>query len=199
MRSFIALEIPSVHKEPIVKNLLKWSKVYREGINWVKPEQLHITLNFLGEIDGFALNNLLPHFEDCILRYPPFELSCLGFELFPARQPRLLWVKMDSAEPSIFELERNLRHIYRDHVQKQENRQLKLHATLCRIKTQQPVWRETDFMSAKLPEETASYDTITLYQSILGPQGPRYIPLGKFELSPQRAKLMQKAPHPIAE
>ena len=60
------------------------------GARWLQPDQLHLTLRFIGEVDG-------PTFHDVAealgaIRLPRFELQLKGVGHFPSRgKPRLLW------------------------------------------------------------------------------------------------------------
>lgn len=182
LRTFIALELPENHKAAILHYLDTWRKLYRNGINWVSPENLHLTLAFLGDTDS----NDLPHLQEMLFKLthnqPGFNLSLCGFELFPAREPRLLWVKLASTDQGIFTFSKELNRALKEAGLSPDAKPLKLHVTAGRIKLQQPSWLEQEFMQSALPNEAAEYNTITFYQSVLRPVGPVYTPLRQFDL-----------------
>jgi RNA 2',3'-cyclic 3'-phosphodiesterase len=182
LRTFVALDTPEVHKTPLTEYLKTWSRAYPQGINWVKPENLHLTLFFLGDTPDNDVKEITPLLQEALAKVAPFELKLTGFELFPAMQPRLLWAKLDATDKRIFALAKQLHYIFSEFGYELEARALKLHITMGRIKAQQLVSTEKEFMAAHLPAETATYDTVTLYSSLLKPDGAVYKPIKRYEL-----------------
>lgn len=185
LRTFIALELPEVHKQAIQEHLNIWRRTYTKGINWVRNENLHLTLLFVGDTLSADIKPISEALFELILRTPCFSLNCLGFELFPAVEPRLLWVKLDSKDRSIFNFAKELNKAIREFGYEPDGKALKLHITVGRIKSQQPVWMEQEFLKASLVQESAIYNTITFYQSMLRPDGPVYTPLEQFTMIKQ--------------
>lgn len=182
LRTFIALELPEIHKQNVLQYLNLWSQAHRNGINWVKPENLHLTLLFIGETQNADIPDLSKALFDFLIKTSGFELKCLGFELFPAREPRLIWVKLDTQDRGIFRLAKDLNRAVRDCGYEPDAKSLKLHITVGRIKTRQPAWLEQEIMQSQLDQEPALYDTVTFYQSVLMPDGPVYTPLRQFNM-----------------
>jgi 2'-5' RNA ligase len=182
LRTFIALELDETHKQAINEFLNVWSRTYNKNINWVKPENLHLTLLFIGDTESGDVANIKDILFEKTLRTGSFELNCLGFELFPAVSPRLLWVKLEARDKGIFAFAKDLNRAVKELGYEPDAKGLKLHITVGRIKAPQPVWIEEEFLRAELPNTTALYDTVTLYQSILKPDGPVYTPLEQFTL-----------------
>lgn len=182
LRTFIALEVPDVHRQPIAGYLANWCQAHKQGINWVSSPNLHLTLLFIGDVHSGDIPLLKEELFRLCIKTDAFAMKCLGFELFPAIQPRLLWVKLDTAEKGIFTFAKELSRTAREIGYEPDSKPLKLHITAARIKVQQPVWLEQEFMQSGLPNEPAIYDTVTLYQSILKPDGPEYISLQQYEL-----------------
>ncbi len=185
LRTFIALELPEVQKQAILSYLNTWRRAYPRGINWVKNENLHLTLLFVGETESVDIPQIKEALFDLVLKSGSFELNCLGFELFPAREPRLLWVKLDTKDKGIFSFGKELNRTVREFGYEPDAKPLKLHITVGRIKTQQPVWVEQEFLKSELPHETAIYNTVTYYQSLLRPEGPVYTALEQYTLKRQ--------------
>lgn len=182
LRTFIALELPEIHKQDILQYLNVWSKLHKNGITWVKPENLHLTLLFIGETQNADLPELSKALFDVMLKTSGFELKCLGFELFPAKAPRLLWVKLDTQDRAIFQLAKDLNKAVRDFGCEPDAKSLKLHITVGRIKSPQPAWLEQEFMQSQLLQATALYDTVTFYQSVLKQDGPVYTAIQQFNM-----------------
>jgi len=180
LRTFIALELPEIHKQDILQYLNLWSRAHRNGINWVKPENLHLTLLFIGETQNVDVPEITKAMFDVMIKTAGFELKCLGFELFPAKEPRLIWVKLDTRDTGIYQLAKELNRAVREMGYEPDAKSLKLHITVGRIKTRQPVWLEQEIMQSQLLQEPALYDTVTFYQSMLKPDGPVYTAIQQF-------------------
>jgi len=182
LRTFIALELPEIHKQAVINYLGTWSRSFPNGINWVKPENLHLTLLFIGETQSGDIARIQAALFELMLKTESFELSCLGFELFPAVEPRLLWVKLDTPDKGKFTFAKELNRTVRQIGYVPDVKALRLHITVGRIKARQPVWMEEEFLKSELPRQTACYNTVTFYQSVLKPDGPVYSPLEQYTL-----------------
>ncbi len=182
LRTFIALEVPEPHKQAILAYLGSWSRLHKNGINWVKPENLHLTMLFIGDTQSGDIPQLQEALFNLMIKRAGFRMKCLGFELFPAREPRLIWVKLDTADKEIYSFAKDLNRTVREFGYEPDAKPLKLHITVGRIKVQQPVWLEQEIMQSALPSEPAVYDEITLYQSMLKPDGPVYTPLQQYRM-----------------
>lgn len=135
LRTFIALDLG----KPIRDRLISLQeKLASDGakVKWVEPENLHITLLFLGEVDQRSVIDICRAVADAAKQVPAFSVSIQGAGAFPnSRHPRVLWVGAgqgaeevcrlhDALEPSLLEL-----GCYR-----REERKYTPHVTLGRIK-----------------------------------------------------------------
>jgi 2'-5' RNA ligase len=90
MRLFVAIDLPDT-----VKDQLDTLPTRIPTARWMKRQQMHLTLFFLGETDR------IPDIKDALasVKAPPFSLSLAGVGRFPQRQkqpPRVLWVGIDA-------------------------------------------------------------------------------------------------------
>lgn len=182
MRTFIALELPEVHKYPIMEYLKLWSKAYTHGIRWVNPDNLHLTLLFIGDMCKTDICSLQEALFRLCLKQTSFRLKCLGFELYPPMDPKLIWVKMEAENKEIFSFVKDLTRTVRDIGYKPDKKELKLHVTVGRIKIPQKASLEREIIMSELPQTIATYTSMTLYQSILRQEGPLYIPIRQYDI-----------------
>ena len=88
-RLFVALDLPQAVKqslEPLAKGL--------GDVRWLAPEQQHLTLRFIGDVDNGAVHDIAEALATVPAR--PFELTLKGLGHFPPRgEPRVLWVGVD--------------------------------------------------------------------------------------------------------
>ena len=89
-RLFVAIDPPEE-----IKNQLTELCFGLPGAKWVDPEQMHITLKFVGEVDGAVLREAREALEAIAL--DPFEVVVKGMGFFPPRgQPKLIWAGVES-------------------------------------------------------------------------------------------------------
>src|SRR5262245_6993841 len=99
IRTFIAVEIsPSVIAR--TGDLIDKLRVAPAEINWVRPQQMHLTLKFLGDIPDTETPDICRVVERVAASFEPFEITCRGAGAFPnVRDPRTLWIGIeDGAE-----------------------------------------------------------------------------------------------------
>jgi RNA 2',3'-cyclic 3'-phosphodiesterase len=63
------------------------------GVRWVKPDKLHITMAFLGEVDESRVQEIAQEGQRVAARHAPFAATVSGAGVFPNwRQPRVVWL-----------------------------------------------------------------------------------------------------------
>lgn len=93
-RLFIALELPP----DVLKAITRLQDDLKRAIparaaRWVRPEGIHLTLKFLGDVRADRLDELKAAMAEAVTGHPGFELSLEGLGCFPnAERPRVLWV-----------------------------------------------------------------------------------------------------------
>jgi len=171
-RCFFALDAPEPLRATLVQRLKDFASI--PGVNWVKPETLHLTLLFLGDVDV----NLVPALKALSLEtaqaWKALPLAAKGIELFPAREPRLVWVSLRSEDNAIFDLHKELVKQTRELGIEADPKPLKLHITLGRIKRQIQPQLERSILESGVDTQMLPYEQLSLYRSQLKPEGPVY-------------------------
>lgn len=148
---------------------------------WVPPEQIHLTLSFLGEVQDAVVERLTGQLSR--IQLPSFPLCLGGTGCFPNRQrPRVLWIGLDP-QPRLNALAAKVREAVLACGIPQEQRPFSPHITLARLKM--APGRELDAFfdqnkRLKLPMFTVR--EFILFQSLLTSQGALHIPLKCFSL-----------------
>jgi len=91
LRLFCAVEID----ETVRRRLLEFQDELRgaAGIKWVAPENLHITIKFLGDVEASRVPRVAAALAEAASSVPPFEISIRGAGAFPGlSRPRVVWV-----------------------------------------------------------------------------------------------------------
>ncbi|HWA86619.1 MAG TPA: RNA 2',3'-cyclic phosphodiesterase [Opitutus sp.] len=97
-RLFIALPLPES-----VRMLVAGLAVPARDLRWTPPEQLHLTLRFLGDTPAEKIDPLVPRLAD--IHVEPFLLSLEGAGAFPPKSaPRILWLGLGSGHPRLHQL-----------------------------------------------------------------------------------------------
>ena len=101
MRLFVALEIPSAVRDnfaALIEDLRKSdAPSSKRGPRWVRPENLHVTLKFIGHVDAAKLNSIHAALAQVRSECPvSIEFRGLGF-FSGEKRPRVLWVGAKSS------------------------------------------------------------------------------------------------------
>lgn len=170
---------------PIPKNIIKHISTLQGGIpgaNWVPPENYHISLRFIGEVNETIKEDIAEALED--IAFPTFKISLQGIGIFSQKDiPHHLWIK-PTPEESLINLYRKIEtHLTNQLSLKAETRKFTPHLTIAKLKDAN-VGKVGQFIEwhnlFKTPEfEITEY---ALYQSHLTNNGPIYQPLDLYDL-----------------
>ena len=182
-RTFIAINI----KENIKKRVLEYKKDFLEiPAKWVNKDNIHITLNFLGNLDDTQLVETIEITEGIISNYESFVLNINKISLGPKFPPRLIWLTLDENEvlnKLHTELEDSIYSLDSYQFKMKEERSFTPHITLARIKSFESKKLSKEVFDIrrdlKLNFEVASIDII---ESGLKKGGPEYTILRSIEL-----------------
>lgn len=178
MRTFLAIEVPQYLRKK-VDSLIQEEKKRGLPIKWVACDNLHITLKFLGEIDGIKKDEIAPVIAEVSKRYTPFKVRLEGLGCFPSpRNPRVLWVGVTDGAETLGRLASDLEERLSQFDFKKEKR-FHAHLTIGRIKK---FCKIDDILSKSITTDAFGVDAITLFKSTLKPEGPIYEELKKFTL-----------------
>ncbi len=186
IRTFIAIDTPETVSE--VALLLKSSvKANQKAVKWVRKENIHITLRFIGptapgEVD--KINRLLREISG---QNSDLSLTVSGTGCFPKKErPRILWLGVDG---DVAELKLLVEMITSEMDQlgyPQEEHNYSSHITIGRIRYPQKVTPDiTDFLTAQYEPVLWNVPKIILYQSELLQSGALYSILGTHSLKPR--------------
>ncbi len=147
-----------------------------KGIRTVRPEQLHLTLRFLGETDEGLVEAIGGVMRDAVATVASFRMAFSGVGVFPnAKRPRVVWIGLKGAEPLVGiarEVERGIVGLGFP----REKRSFRPHATVARVKRLSHHERLRSLLDRWSEREfgTMEVRVITLKRSVLTPQGPIY-------------------------
>lgn len=179
MRAFIAIELPPEIKNSLaeLQNQLKSSGA---DVKWVKPDNIHLTLKFLGEIDQSKLDKISKILEDISREKKSFPLRLASVGAFPKiNYPRVIWAGIDAGDSETKEIAKELEaEIAKVGIPK-EDRPFSSHITIGRTRTtlnQEKLVQILKILEHNLGNKKWEFmvTKITLFKSTLTPKGPIY-------------------------
>jgi 2'-5' RNA ligase len=184
MRTFIAIEFSDAVRSKLCE---LGARLRRSRVNasWVRPEHLHLTLRFLGEIDEVKAEQvselLLPKYA----AHQTFELSVRGVGAFPTnRKPAVVWAGVTPLEGALQETFRIADAAALKVGIAAEARRFHPHATLARVREPLRVDALVNAIEKEHLFDAGGFTvrTVSLFKSELTPRGPMYTRLREFPL-----------------
>lgn len=179
MRAFIAIDFD----ESIRRKLAGLQDTLRRRagrLSWVAPDNLHLTIKFLGEIDACRVETISAALDQIAARIEPFEIMLRGVGVFPPRGlAHVLWA---GVQPIVAGAHDPLKALHRasedglaDLGIAREDRPFSPHLTLARNKSSvdRDLRRSLEH-GAEFAAGPQRINAVTFYESQLGASGPTY-------------------------
>lgn len=184
MRLFIALELDDEIRAEIFEEI-KYLKSHFPKIRWVNPENLHITLKFLGDVEENDIEDICAAIDTVTENREGFSLEVVNLGCFPdMKYPRIVWAGCGEGSAYAADLVKALDDELKDLGFKPENHKYTPHITIGRVK--QPSFAkgiETIISDApRIEFGFLDISNITLFMSELKKTGPVYSPIYKADL-----------------
>jgi 2'-5' RNA ligase len=136
IRSFLAIEPPDAVLKEIDAVQRRLRKRIEGDIRWVRPEGIHLTLKFFGDVFAADIANIATIAEKAAEKEGPFSLSIGGAGAFPdPSRPRVLWLGMSGDVERLLAFQKGLDQSLNEIGFPREERPFRPHLTLGRIKT----------------------------------------------------------------
>jgi RNA 2',3'-cyclic 3'-phosphodiesterase len=185
IRTFVAVDVSPEVKDRAAQVIAECRQLGVEA-KWVAPENMHLTLQFLGNVRENELPAICRNLEQAIRRLPPFDVICRGVGAFPRpERPRILWLGMSEGREALIALQATVEKALQPLGFRGEARQFEPHLTLGRLRAEVSGSPEmADFVARQADREGAAFDVaeVVVYSSELQPAGPRYEVVGRIEL-----------------
>lgn len=189
MRAFIAVDLPEAIKAAIAEEQRALRSAFpsssrHDDIRWTRPEGIHLTLKFLGEISDKQTVQVSRALE-ALGSFESFFVEVKAFGFFPdARRPRVFWVGVQ-ASPVLAQLAERVDAAMEQLGFAPEGRTFSPHLTLARFKAPKP---QPELLAALEPRRGFSLGRFQvseffLFESKLSPQGAQYRRLARFPRS----------------
>ena len=170
MRVFVAIEIS---KEEILKKIQTFQKNVGIDAKPTKIDQIHFTLEFLGEIDQVKYDQVKDVMEK--ISFSSFDISLKGVGVFPnLKNPRVIWIGIDGNGAGKLISIANEVEIKLTTLGFEKEKKFKPHLTVFRVKK-----KINDISTIMKEYETVEFGVQTISKikvkrSVLSPKGPEY-------------------------
>ncbi len=186
MRLFAACPL----EKHIIKSLEKLqdnlkAESENEKIKWMDPANIHLTLKFLGEVEGETkLSAVKNSIRSAVASFSPYEIIIKGGGVFPSPEyPSVLWVGCCDISDYTVKIKKNIDVSLKDTGFKEEKRSFTPHLTIGRIKYRRGRNRAAEkLLKSDIYIGRMSINRVNLYQSRLSPYGAEYSIVEKFNI-----------------
>jgi len=185
IRTFIAVETsPAVRRRAAdLQTKLRESQV---NATWTDPENMHVTLQFLGDVDDTLIPEVCKRVEAVVTPFAPFFVDFSKAGAFPAiDRPRTVWIGVDQGTQELVDLQFAIQESLVEMRFPRERRTFRPHLTLARV-------REGGRRQSRLAELLAHYRDfkaescdvaeVLIFGSFLDRSGPTYQVMGRASL-----------------
>lgn len=189
IRTFVAIELDESCKAGLteMQDRLK-TEVPKGIVRWVRPEGMHLTLKFLGDVPVDRIEEITQAIEDACQGFAPFSFSIAGLGCFPnTRRPRVLWVGIEEPTGALADLQAAIEEALVGLEFQPERHKFHPHLTLGR--TRRRASRSQVRRLGELVESTTSgeigemeSEAVSLMRSDLKPTGAVYSQLAEVRL-----------------
>ena len=185
VRTFIAVEVDAPVRKQAKEIIGHLAKTTCE-IKWVEPENMHLTLKFLGDVSLTETSKICKLAAEAASQIEPFYLEMATVGAFPnIHRPRTIWLGSDDGTEEMVELQSAVDQSMKKAGFRLENRLYLPHLTLGRVKRLGPDSKQL----AELLENEADVgagrtrvDQLIVFSSELTRSGPIYSALGTLPL-----------------
>jgi 2'-5' RNA ligase len=185
-RVFVAIELPAKVRKRLSEHIGRLRTLVPDAqASWVREENLHLTLKFLGDVPITKVELVAQATERAAKTVEPFELNVLGCGAFPPKgQPRVLWVGIDDPSGQLALLRTTLEDESAEAGFPREEKPFHPHLTIARIRKP----HDSRHLAAVHQEigfepETVRASKLALISSELGSEGSRHTIVARYALA----------------
>jgi RNA 2',3'-cyclic 3'-phosphodiesterase len=198
-RAFVALWLPLevVQLLSALEEKLR-SKDQQDAVRWVRPDQIHLTLLFLGHLPNEQLAGLESALKQTAAECEPFQLRMEGAGCFPGpKKPRVLWAGCGGDLDLLRALQQQVENSCAPYIRKPEKRPFKPHLTFGRVRNERKpfptdILKELEKFSA-FQSDFWQVKSFQLMESQLSSKGATYTRLADYNLEGGTAALAKRS------
>jgi 2'-5' RNA ligase len=180
MRLFVAVDLD----EPLRRAAARVTRTLRDrleraetyGVSWVAPDNLHLTLRFLGEVSDEVAREVTTSLS-APYPVPAFDIELAGVGMFPPTgSARVIWLGVVQGGDQLAALHAQVEQRLASYLPPEE-RPYRAHLTIGRFRVPAPARVRESIVSPNTPVGRCTVSQVTLYRSQLSPKGAVYTAL----------------------
>lgn len=181
IRSFIAFDMEN---EQVLNRLAAVQKLLVEtgaDLKPVEPQNIHITLRFLGDISPDMVDKVYDAIKN--VKFSPFMIKLCGLGVFPSlNYPRVVWAGMTIGADQLKSIYGQLEPQIRGLGFAADDHGFSPHLTIARVRSAAAKQRLAELVTKKADYEFGMINAqcLRLKRSVLSPKGPTYSTLKEF-------------------
>jgi 2'-5' RNA ligase len=182
MRAFIAIDLPEMIRTELQRRQTTFRAASPDA-RWTRPEGIHLTLKFLGEISDSQVGNVTEALKE-LRPFQNFGVEVKGLGFFPdARRPRVFWAGVE-APPALGELGGRVEDCMEKLGFAREDRAYRPHLTLARFKNPRPQPALVELAGRESETSFGRFEVseFFLFESKLSPRGAEYCKVARFPI-----------------
>lgn len=185
IRTFVAVDVWQELRDR-ARLVIKSLSSAPAKVRWTPPEQMHLTLNFLGDVQLTEVPAVCASVAGAAAPFAPFDVELTGVGVFPSlSNPRTIWLGVAEGGKRLVELHEAIENGLAEAGFRADNRRFRPHLTIGRVRSLPEGPGELAALVAGLEEFEAGpmmVSQVAVYSSELGRDGPRYEVLGHGDL-----------------
>lgn len=186
IRAFIAIELTPELQEELSRVQAELKKSSAD-VKWIESKQIHLTLKFLGNISNRQAEETKKAMTKIAHHISTFRMSLSEIGAFPKIEyPRIIWVGVEEGRKQLKELNSMIENELGSLDFPKETKEFHPHVTLGRVKSSKNKLALKQHIESIgfVSHNEIEIKQLTLFESILTPEGPLYTPLYKAALHP---------------
>lgn len=182
-RTFICVDLPASVRAR-AEDLQRRLGVCGADVSWVRKENLHLTLKFLGEISRHQLESACAGTKQAAASIKSFQLKFSSTGCFPSeRHPKVVWIGLVEVPPALLNLHSCIEHELAQAGFLPEERPFSPHLTIGRVRSNRNTSRLIERLCAGgFDSEPFLVRQVVVMKSELKSSGAVYTPIERIEL-----------------
>jgi 2'-5' RNA ligase len=178
-RSFFAVELSRGIAEG-VRRIQAGLREHTTGVSWTRPEGIHLTLKFLGDVDPDRIEGIASKAEAGAWTIGPFSIGVRGCGGFPnPRNLRVIWIGVEEPSGLLKELQARVEQGMEELGFAREGRAYTPHLTIGRLRSGKGKGDVAQALEAMKACDLGTMEVreLCLFRSLLKPTGAEYTKL----------------------
>lgn len=184
MRLFLAIHLSSEIKTA-ASNTIELLKKTNANVSWIKPENMHITLKFLGDTDKSRVKGIAPLLNEVAETSRSYKIITGKLGAFPSKEdPKVVWLGLSAGIVETIDLSKKIDEALFKAAFKREEKPFNPHITIGRVKGGVNHNNLAAALNTTIFQPDEQQITgFTLVKSELAPEGVVYKDLETFQLA----------------